>query len=247
MTRAMSNSDCNHPMIGPNEPLVQMNCLRGSLWSSEHWFEINCRSSHTQDIFTVICRVENIQDPLIVRQIFPWKYSSMKRALKWYGRRLNRIVSKSMARSLFWRVGGGEPVPAWPTAKQRSRPAVFAIFWWYILCCVRYPWCIRYFLCCVCILCNPECWYLMLSIIFGGGAVRCCVLRAKVYSVPPIYIKLLRTEVFFRAVGQNMGKASGLLDIRIPSRNYLLFWTLLPSNFWTSDKSREKSVLRCAS
>ena len=39
----------------------------------------------------------------------------------------------------------------------------------------------------------------MLSIIFGGGAVRCCVLRAKVYSVPPIYIKLLRTEVFFRA------------------------------------------------
>ena len=59
-----------------------MNCLRGSLWSSEHWFEINCRSSHTQDIFTVICRVENIQDPLIVRQIFPWKYSSMKRALK---------------------------------------------------------------------------------------------------------------------------------------------------------------------
>ena len=82
MTRAMSNSDCNHPMIGPNEPLVQMNCLRGSLWSSEHWFEINCRSSHTQDIFTVICRVENIQDPSIVRQIFPWKYSSMKRALK---------------------------------------------------------------------------------------------------------------------------------------------------------------------
>ena len=49
MTRAMSNSDCNHPMVGPNEPLVQMNCLRGSLWSSEHWFEINCRSSHTQD------------------------------------------------------------------------------------------------------------------------------------------------------------------------------------------------------
>ena len=39
----------------------------------------------------------------------------------------------------------------------------------------------------------------MLSIIFGGGAVRCCVLRAKVYSVPPIYIKLLRTEVFSRA------------------------------------------------
>ena len=32
-----------------------------------------------------------------------------------------------------------------------------------------------------------------------GRAVRCCVLRAKVYSVPPIYIKLLRTEVFFRA------------------------------------------------
>ena len=78
-------------------------------------------------------------------------------------------------------------------------PLYLRYFWWYILCCVRYPWCIRYFLCCVCILCNPECWYLMLSIIFGGGAVRCCVLRAKVYSVPPIYIKLLRTEVFFRA------------------------------------------------
>ena len=58
-------------------------------------------------------------------------------------------------------------------------PLYLRYFWWYILCCVRYPWCIRYFLCCVCILCNPECWYLMLSIIFGGGQsdAVCCVQR----------------------------------------------------------------------
>ena len=84
MTRAMSNSDCNHPMIGPNEPLVQMNCLRGSLWSSEHWFEINCRSSHTQHTEQLLscCEYPRSIDSLWVRQIFPWKYSSMKRALK---------------------------------------------------------------------------------------------------------------------------------------------------------------------
>ena len=114
MTRAMSNSDCNHPMIGPNEPLVQMNCLRGSLWSSEHWFEINCRSSHTQDIFTVICRVENSQDPSIVSvlgRFSPGNTPQWKEHWKWYGRQLKRIVSKSMARSLFWRVGGGKSVP----------------------------------------------------------------------------------------------------------------------------------------
>ena len=104
-----------------------------------------------------------------------------------------------MARSLFWRVGGGEPVPAWPTAKQRSRPAVFAIFLMIhlVLCAISLMYTIFPVLCVYTV--QPRVLIFDVKHYIWGRAVRCCVLRAKVYSVPPIYIKLLRTEVFFRA------------------------------------------------
>ena len=77
----------------------------------------------THNSYLPCCEYPISIDSLWVRQRFPWIYSSMKRALK---RTIETHCEQIHGKKPLLKGGWGRAC-AWPTAKQRSRPAVFLI------------------------------------------------------------------------------------------------------------------------
>ena len=106
----------------------------------------------THNSYLPCCEYPISTDSLWARQRFSWKYSSMKRALK---RTIETHCEQIHGKKPLLKGGWGRAC-AWPTAKQRSRPAVFLIYMIYIVLCAIFLMntifpvlCVYTVLCCV--------------------------------------------------------------------------------------------------